>query len=1207
MKMISLLSLFAGCLTGLSQPWLGYSTYLGGSNLDTGDAVAVDASGYVYVAGTTMSTNLPGAVWLPGSSPGSKSVFVAKFDPTGLNLVYLALLGGSGDDQLNGLALDGTNVWLTGFTRSEDFPLVNPLQATPPGGNAFVAKLNGSGTALLFSTCLGGSAEDSGEAITVDKAGKAWVTGWTESADFPAVLPNQDYGGGRDAFVAEIAADGSKLLYSTWYGGSGNDTGQGIALAPYAACIVGFTDSPNLSVTNGGWGAPLGGTDAFVAALWPNVRGTQWATYLGGENADYGLGIAINDQGDIFVAGQTYSTNFWNFWNTTLVAGPGGNGDAFVAKVTPTSPATGYTVRFGGTGEERAQAIAVDAAGRAYVCGYTASADFPTVQPWQPHYGGGPSDAFLAVIESGGMGLAFSSFVGSAGRDSAAALALDASGKAWFAGTSRSSANYQQFPITPEAWQSAYGGGLSDAFLAAATPTPAGKNNDDFAAATLLAGTRLTVLGSNVGASREALEPLHAGVVGGKSVWWRWQAPTNGSVVLSTLGSDFDTLLAVYTGDTVGALTPVAANDDDSVHGVTSRAAFNAVAGANYAIAVDGKAGASGQIVLTIVFPCPPNDDFAYRIAITSLPATVAGSNVGATYEEGEPPHSYYATPSTGRSVWWSWTAPEDMKVSLDTTDSDFTAVVAVYTGESLANLSLVLSNGDHAKPVWALVAKAGTTYQIAVDGNPWSGSEPLEGNIVLRMDRAASPANDDFAGRADLSAMSLPLSVTADNTLATREPGEPPPWSGLTLWWTWTAPRNGTVTATATGDLSPALGVYTGSSLAALTLVDANSYAPFQPTFCRVSFKAVAGTAYQLVVDGHAWDYPGPIALQMTWANPPPNDDFASAQVMSGEAWTATGTNADATREPGEPDTGSASVWWSWTAPTNGNVELRYSGSLSNYIGLTVYTGDALAELQMIAQNGQALSEVCAWPCMAQLLTFKAEMGRNYRISVGTWGPSGPGPTGPITLELRLVAPPPNDDFAQAVQLAGMSNVVHGANLGATRESGEPWHGRPSAGGKSVWYRWTAPATGVAVVELSAPPFPLIMAAYTGESVDSLDRVAQNLVEGSSYTNRFGFTVSAGTTYRLAVDSLDDTGQFAFTLVDLPALEFTAPVLDAQGRFESLIQGTTTKPFVIQVSSDLLRWTPVATNLLANGQFRFQDLDSVGVKHRFYRAVEEP
>jgi hypothetical protein len=238
----------------------------------------------------------------------------------------------------------------------------------------------------------------------------------------------------------------------------------------------------------------------------------------------------------------------------------------------------------------------------------------------------------------------------------------------------------------------------------------------------------------------------------------------------------------------------------------------------------------------------------------------------------------------------------------------------------------------------------------------------------------------------------------------------------------------------------------------------------------------------------------------------------------------------------------------------------------------------------------------------MAQLMTFKAEAGRNYRISAGAYGA-----TGPITLNLRLVPPPPNDDFAQAVQLVGMSNLVHGANIGATVEPGEPWHGRVYSGGKSVWYAWIAPATGVAVVDVSPPPFPLIMAAYANESMDGLRLVAQNYSGGYSYTNRFSFTVSAGTTYRLAVDSVDDTMKFDFTLVDLPALEFTAPRLDAQGRFQSLVQGTTTKSFAIQASSDLLRWTPVATNVLVNGQFLFQDPDSPPMKQRFYRAVEEP
>jgi hypothetical protein len=146
-----------------------------------------------------------------------------------------------------------------------------------------------------------------------------------------------------------------------------------------------------------------------------------------------------------------------------------------------------------------------------------------------------------------------------------------------------------------------------------------------------------------------------------------------------------------------------------------------------------------------------------------------------------------------------------------------------------------------------------------------------------------------------------------------------------------------------------------------------------------------------------------------------------------------------------------------------------------------------------------------------------------------------------------------------------------------------------------------------VAVVDARASLLPLLISVCTGDALDDLHWVADNQLTWYLCTNWFSFTASAGTTYRLAVDSQDDTGQFVFALVDLPALEFTATGLDAQGRFQSLVRGMTTNLFVIQVSSDLLRWTPVATNALVDGQFLFQDADPLRVKRRFYQAVESP
>jgi thiol-disulfide isomerase/thioredoxin len=244
--------------------------------------------------------------------------------------------------------------------------------------------------------------------------------------------------------------------------------------------------------------------------------------------------------------------------------------------------------------------------------------------------------------------------------------------------------------------------------------------NDLFANRIVVTGTNTVATGSNVGATREASEPLHAGASGGRSVWWSWTAPFSGLATISTAGTDFDTLLGIYIGLSVSGLTEVASNDDDQ--GLTSRVTFFAMAGQVYQIAVDGYGGSSGNVHLGVqLIETPPstNDLFASRIIITGSNGVVIGSNFGATSEPGEPGH---AGAGGGLSVWWSWTAPFSGTATMSTAGSDFDTVLAVYTGTSVSGLTEVISNDDgpnqvdHTSTV-NFFAKAGQTYQIAVDG----------------------------------------------------------------------------------------------------------------------------------------------------------------------------------------------------------------------------------------------------------------------------------------------------------------------------------------------------------------------------------------------------------------------------------------------------------------------------------------------------------
>ena len=243
--------------------------------------------------------------------------------------------------------------------------------------------------------------------------------------------------------------------------------------------------------------------------------------------------------------------------------------------------------------------------------------------------------------------------------------------------------------------------------------------NDAFASRTPLQGADVQLTATNVGGTLQPGEPAHAGVAGGRSVWWAWTAPATGTVTIATTGSSFDTTLGVYTGSAVDNLLKVASNDDQSGSQLTSRVEFAVQAGLVYQIAVDGYRGAAGDIALTIQLLAPPiNDNFAARTLLTGSGLSVNGSNLGATLEAGEPRHGGVAG---GRSVWWSWTAPASGTVEFSTAGSTFDTTLSVYTGEELGSLLLVVANDDQGGSLLTsrvqFAAVAGRTYHIGVDG----------------------------------------------------------------------------------------------------------------------------------------------------------------------------------------------------------------------------------------------------------------------------------------------------------------------------------------------------------------------------------------------------------------------------------------------------------------------------------------------------------
>lgn len=389
------------------DPTLVYSTLLGGIGADRGTAIAVDAAGNAYITGSTTSPNFPSFPDVhptfprsTGTDPDQPDAFVAKVDATASALVYFTYLGGSKFDGGIGIAVNSAGeAYVAGYTGSPDFPTVHPIQPHHGGGyDAFVAKLNSTGSQLLYSTFLGGSGGDGAAGIAVDSAGSAYVTGSVTSSDFPTVSPVQSkFGGGVvDAFVLKLNPTGSALVYSTYLGGSFRDQGAGIAVdSSGSAYVTGFTGSTDFPVSHAMQPKLAGDFDAFVAKLNPAGSHLLYSTYLGGTGKEQGAAIAVDRAGNAFVTGFTASDDFPLF--SPLQPKFGGATDAFVMQLNPSGSALNFSTFFGGSAKDEGTGIAVDPSGNAYVTGYTASPNFPVRDPLQHNFGG-KEDAFLAKI-----------------------------------------------------------------------------------------------------------------------------------------------------------------------------------------------------------------------------------------------------------------------------------------------------------------------------------------------------------------------------------------------------------------------------------------------------------------------------------------------------------------------------------------------------------------------------------------------------------------------------------------------------------------------------------------------------------------------------------------------------------------------------------------------------------------------------------------
>jgi hypothetical protein len=422
------------------DPILAFSSYLGGSADDQAQRIVVDSNDCAYIVGRTQSTDIDTEAPYDASNAGADDVFVGKLSADASYFVYSTYIGGAGTDVGMGIAVDSSgNAYIGGYTSSTDYPTTSGAYDTSQNGSndVVVTKLSADGSALTYSTYIGGSGDDRGNGIAVNSSGAAYLTG-RASSSYPRVNPfdnvygNVGNGGSSDAFATKLATDGASLTYSTFLGGTNTDIGNAIAVDSGGnAYLTGWTLSSSMPIQNS-WDASQNGShDAWVIKVNSAGNTLGYSTYLGGSASDFGNGIAVTSAGVTYVTGSTDSSNFPTA--SPYQASKASGTDVFVASFSATGSTLAYSTFLGGASTDSGNEITIRSDGSIYLTGKTSSSDFPNLNAFQSSLSGS-QDAFVTRIASGGASLEYSSFLGGTSTEEGLGIAVDSSGNTLVAG-----------------------------------------------------------------------------------------------------------------------------------------------------------------------------------------------------------------------------------------------------------------------------------------------------------------------------------------------------------------------------------------------------------------------------------------------------------------------------------------------------------------------------------------------------------------------------------------------------------------------------------------------------------------------------------------------------------------------------------------------------------------------------------------------------